>query len=90
MYTCLMSKNGGQWHFKKILLKEGWAENVTVEVGAGGLISGLHRDSKGGGEKVSGIAIQAMLNAHSHAFQRAFAGLTEKRGKEGDDFWAWR
>lgn len=90
MYTCLMSKNGGQWHFKKILLKGGWAENVTVEVGAGGLISGLHRDSKGGGEKISGIAIPAMLNAHSHAFQRAFAGLTEKRGKERDDFWAWR
>ena len=90
MYTCLMSKNGGQWHFKKILLNDGWAENVTVEVGEGGLISGIHKDSEGSAEAVSGIAIPAMLNAHSHAFQRAFVGLTEKRGRAGDGFWAWR
>ncbi len=90
MYTCLMSKNGGHWHFKKILLNDGWAENVTVEVGEGGMISGIHKNSEGGAEAVSGIAIPAMLNAHSHAFQRAFVGLTEKRGEKGDDFWAWR
>jgi formimidoylglutamate deiminase len=33
-----------------------------------------------------------MPNLHSHAFQRAFAGLTEHRspGKEDDSFWSWR
>jgi formimidoylglutamate deiminase len=29
-------------------------------------------------------------NLHSHAFQRAMAGLTERRGAEADSFWTWR
>ncbi len=33
----------------------------------------------------------APTNLHSHAFQRALAGLTEKRGEGGQDsFWTWR
>ena len=31
-----------------------------------------------------------LLVAHSHAFQRAFAGLTERRDRDSDDFWSWR
>jgi formimidoylglutamate deiminase len=31
-----------------------------------------------------------MPNLHSHAFQRAMAGLTEVRGSFHDDFWSWR
>jgi formimidoylglutamate deiminase len=31
-----------------------------------------------------------MPNLHSHAFQRAVAGLTEYRGQEQDSFWSWR
>jgi formimidoylglutamate deiminase len=31
-----------------------------------------------------------MPNLHSHAFQRAFAGLTEYRGEPQDSFWSWR
>ena len=31
-----------------------------------------------------------MPNLHSHAFQRAMAGLTQRAGPEGDSFWAWR
>jgi len=31
-----------------------------------------------------------MANLHSHAFQRAMAGLTEVRGAPDDDFWSWR
>jgi formimidoylglutamate deiminase len=29
-------------------------------------------------------------NLHSHAFQRAMAGLTERRGSQADSFWTWR
>ncbi len=29
-------------------------------------------------------------NLHSHAFQRAMAGLTERRGSDSDSFWTWR
>ena len=34
--------------------------------------------------------IPGMPNLHSHAFQRAMAGLTEKGGPQGDSFWSWR
>jgi formimidoylglutamate deiminase len=41
-------------------------------------------------EAVPGFAIPGMANLHSHAFQRAMAGLAEHRGKEADSFWTWR
>jgi formiminoglutamate deiminase len=31
-----------------------------------------------------------MPNVHSHAFQRALAGLTSRRGASADSFWSWR
>jgi formimidoylglutamate deiminase len=41
---------------------------------------------------ISGIAIPGFVNAHSHAFQFAMAGMTENlsQGSEADDFWSWR
>lgn len=35
------------------------------------------------------IALPGMVNAHSHAFQRAMAGLAERGGAERS-FWGWR
>ena len=34
--------------------------------------------------------LPGMPNLHSHAFQRAFAGLTEYRAESQDSFWSWR
>jgi formiminoglutamate deiminase len=34
--------------------------------------------------------VPGLPNLHSHAFQRAMAGLTEQRGTEADSFWTWR
>jgi formimidoylglutamate deiminase len=31
-----------------------------------------------------------LVDAHSHAFQRAFVGLAERRENAHDDFWSWR
>ncbi|MBS0381909.1 MAG: formimidoylglutamate deiminase [Proteobacteria bacterium] len=36
------------------------------------------------------FALPGMPNLHSHAFQRAMAGLAERRGPGGDSFWTWR
>ena len=36
------------------------------------------------------MAVPGLPNLHSHAFQRAMAGLTERRGSEADSFWTWR
>ncbi len=41
--------------------------------------------AQGAGWQVAGIA-----NLHSHAFQRAMAGMSERRGRDDDSFWTWR
>lgn len=41
-------------------------------------------------EKLAGPVIPSLVNAHSHAFQRAFVGLAERREVGQDDFWSWR
>jgi formimidoylglutamate deiminase len=34
--------------------------------------------------------VPAMVNAHSHAFQRDLRGVAERPGSPEDDFWSWR
>jgi formimidoylglutamate deiminase len=34
--------------------------------------------------------LPGLVDAHSHAFQRAFAGRAETRAARDDDFWSWR
>jgi len=43
-----------------------------------------------GARHLPGPVLPGLVNAHSHAFQRAFAGLSERRASESDDFWSWR
>jgi len=72
------------------LLPDGWARDVTVTIDAAGHIASVAPDTEATGQRV-GILLPAPANAHSHAFQRAMAGLTERRGLDpGDSFWTWR
>ncbi len=75
------------------LLPEGWRTNVLIEV-QGERIESVSADvgleAAQEAEKLAGPAIPGMPNLHSHAFQRAMAGLTERAGPSGDNFWAWR
>ncbi|WP_251359544.1 formimidoylglutamate deiminase [Kangiella sp. TOML190] len=79
---------------KHILLADGWAENVLIEIDEFGIIAKLSKNqvltSDFEGERVSGSIIPAMVNNHSHAFQWAMAGLAEQSGKGKDSFWSWR
>ncbi len=75
------------------LLPHGWEENVRIEVDAEGVI--LSADAANGSvasdvQRLDGPVIPGMANLHSHAFQRAMAGLTERRNSNGDSFWTWR
>lgn len=80
-----------RYHAGRALLADGWAGEVELEVDAQGLIVALRPDSPvGEAERLAGPLIPGMPNLHSHAFQRAMAGLTEKGGPEGDSFWSWR
>lgn len=40
--------------------------------------------------RLAGPVLPGLVDAHSHAFQRAFAGLSERRESATDDFWSWR
>jgi formimidoylglutamate deiminase len=75
---------------KEALLPEGWRRDVLIAV-EGDLIVAVTPDSLAyTAEVVNGAVIPGMPNLHSHAFQRAMAGLTERTGPSGDNFWAWR
>jgi formimidoylglutamate deiminase len=82
-------------HFDWALLAEGWRSDVAVAV-EGGVISTVTADSppQPAGERLGGIAIPGLANVHSHAFQRAMAGLAERQGATPgaaeDSFWTWR
>ena len=68
------------------LLPGGWSRDVRVEV-ANGRIVAVTPGAKGKGPK---CLLPAPVNLHSHAFQRAMAGMTERRGPAPDSFWTWR
>jgi formimidoylglutamate deiminase len=77
--------------FRRALLPQGWAGNVRITV-TDGAVTAVETDAvQGAGEADLGVVLPGLSNVHSHAFQRAMAGLTEERGpNEGDDFWSWR
>ena len=76
-------------------LADGWAERVLLRIGSDGRWSAVETDVAApppGAELLQGPALPGLVDAHSHAFQRAFAGLAERReaGRGDDDFWSWR
>ncbi|AKI01640.1 formiminoglutamate deiminase [Hoeflea sp. IMCC20628] len=75
---------------EKALLESGWVENVRVDISQDGLIEAIEPDRPAEGHR-TGVLLPAPANCHSHAFQRAMAGLTERRGPDASDsFWTWR
>src|SRR5690242_19239338 len=74
------------------LLEDGWAKDVLVGIGDDGRIASV---AKNGRPEADSARVETLLpalaNVHSHTFQRAMAGLTERRGpSERDSFWTWR
>ena len=72
-------------------LHDGWAENVRFIIEDGLIESIDTRCSREPSDAVVSIVIPGVVNAHSHAFQRALAGHTEHRSLASEDnFWSWR
>ncbi|MCC6000720.1 MAG: formimidoylglutamate deiminase [Pararhodobacter sp.] len=72
------------------LLPHGWTRDVTVEIADDGRISTV-TSGDAAAANGGGVLLPAPANLHSHAFQRAMAGLTEARGPDPrDTFWTWR
>jgi formiminoglutamate deiminase len=74
------------------LLPDGWAKNVRVTIENGRIASVIaDAQAEDGDQRLTGRALlPAMANLHSHTFQRAMAGMTERRGATDDSFWTWR
>jgi len=72
---------------KTALLADGWAQDVEVTID-GGRITGIATGRPSPGSL--GCLLPAPVNLHSHAFQRAMAGMTERRSAGQDSFWTWR
>ncbi len=77
-------------HAAAALLAEGWRRNVRLTL-AGGRIASIETDvAPDAHDERHAVLLPAMPNLHSHAFQRAMAGLAEVRGPASDSFWSWR
>lgn len=70
---------------------EGWRDSVLLRI-RDGRWSEIRPDTPAppDAEVLSGPVLPGLVNAHSHAFQRAFAGLAEYRVTGREDFWTWR
>jgi formiminoglutamate deiminase len=85
-----MSEGAVKLWFESALLPGGWARRVRVS-GRDGLIRAVEVEvDPADDDERHALAIPGLPNLHSHAFQRAIAGLTERRGPAEDSFWTWR
>jgi formimidoylglutamate deiminase len=87
-----------QYYLESALLSQGWAVGALVSVADHGYITAIDittspdiaNSPPADVERVAGIVVPGMPNAHSHAFQRGMAGNTEYRLSARDSFWTWR
>lgn len=80
---------------EKALISRDWQDDVLVSVDDAGVIQTIQDNvdvaTVEGDVARVGILLPAPTNLHSHAFQRAMAGMSERRGPEPrDTFWTWR
>ncbi|MEI4234219.1 formimidoylglutamate deiminase [Roseovarius sp. D22-M7] len=77
-------------HAGQALTPDGWQDDLAVAIDDSGRIAAVGPQSSIADTRVD-LLLPAPLNLHSHAFQRAMAGLTEARGPDPrDSFWTWR
>jgi formimidoylglutamate deiminase len=69
-----------------------WAQDVLLRADIAGRWAEVRpgTPAPADAEHLPGAVLPGLVNAHSHAFQRAFAGLAERRDSAHDDFWSWR
>lgn len=80
----------GKISARNVLTPSGWIADCTVQWGDDGRIDSVSKGGFEAGEAV-GVLVPGVANVHTHSFQRAMAGLAERRGPTAhDDFWTWR
>lgn len=77
-------------HARQALTPQGWKSDLCLSIENGQIARISHGPAAPGAMPVD-LLLPAPTNLHSHAFQRAMAGLTERRGPDpSDSFWTWR
>ncbi len=79
-----------RFHAARALLPGGWARDVRIDSIDGRISTVTPGAPRTDGDRRLGTVVAGLGNLHSHAFQRAMAGLTEVGGRSGDSFWSWR
>ncbi len=77
-------------HAARARLPEGWATDVRIEVEGTSIARVTPGARPAPDDRRVGVLLPALSNLHSHAFQRATAGRTERRAAGRDSFWTWR
>lgn len=78
-------------YFKEGLLGSDWAQDICIAIGSSGLIESIETGvTIPDGVQHHNMVLPSMPNLHSHAFQRAFAGLAEYKEPGQSNFWSWR
>ncbi|MBA4177479.1 MAG: formimidoylglutamate deiminase [Leptothrix sp. (in: Bacteria)] len=83
---------GGLYWAPRAWVAGEWADDVLLRADAAGRWAEVRpgTPAPAAAERLPAPALPALVNAHSHAFQRAFVGLAERRDAAHDDFWSWR
>ncbi|MGB8634411.1 MAG: formimidoylglutamate deiminase [Rhodanobacteraceae bacterium] len=78
-------------HAADMWLDGRWQSGTRLEIGNQGRIAGIATGAPESDSQLLGkYVLPGMPNAHSHAFQRAMAGLAERRQRDHESFWSWR
>ncbi|MFN0116411.1 MAG: formimidoylglutamate deiminase [Paracoccaceae bacterium] len=77
-------------HACHALLPGGWARDVRLTISGGRIAAVTPGSPAWPGDERVGVLLPALANLHSHTFQRAMAGLTERRVAGRESFWTWR
>ena len=91
--TTSMHDNNRTLWAESALLTDGWAQQVAIRLDAQGNIAALTPNTpRQNAQALPGSVIPGIPNLHSHAHQRAIAGLCEYRepADGGNHFWSWR
>ncbi len=81
------------YFFDWALIQNEWQKNVYLSVNGFGHIDNIVCDTTKPHDAEyfkNQALLPAIPNCHSHAFQRAIAGLTETKSHKKDNFWSWR
>jgi formimidoylglutamate deiminase len=71
-------------------LPQGWSGNARLRIDNGVFAEADEGANAAGAGRIGRFVLPGMPNLHSHAFQRAMAGLAEKQTNPQDSFWTWR